>query len=122
MKTMTQEWADDFARDWIEAWNAHDLERVLSHYTLDFEMSSPFITNYTQEPSGTLRGRDQIETYWRTALERLPHLHFELLGVLVGVGNVCLFYKTSFDKLAAEVLFVNESRKVYQGAAHYGQP
>lgn len=40
---MNQEFADHFAREWIEAWNAHDLERILSHYTEEFRMSSPRI-------------------------------------------------------------------------------
>ena len=30
-----------FAAEWIEAWNAHDLERILAHYADDFEMASP---------------------------------------------------------------------------------
>ena len=27
-----------FAAEWIAAWNSHDLERILAHYTDDFEM------------------------------------------------------------------------------------
>src|ERR1700723_3107179 len=37
---MTSELALRFA-EWIAAWNAHDLPRILSHYADDFEMSSP---------------------------------------------------------------------------------
>jgi ketosteroid isomerase-like protein len=33
--TITKEWAESFAVEWIEAWNGHDLPRVLSHYTDD---------------------------------------------------------------------------------------
>ena len=40
---MTDQAASEFACEWIEAWNAHDLGRVLAHYDDDFEMSSPFI-------------------------------------------------------------------------------
>ena len=29
---ITEEQARPFAKDWIEAWNSHDLERVMSHY------------------------------------------------------------------------------------------
>lgn len=51
---VTRDRALKFAREWIEAWNAHDLQGVLSHYTDDFEMSSPFIGAFAGEPSGTL--------------------------------------------------------------------
>ena len=36
---MNQKQANEFAAEWIEAWNAHDLDRILSHYTDDFEMN-----------------------------------------------------------------------------------
>lgn len=32
--------AERFAHEWVEAWNSHDLEAVLSHYSDDLEMSS----------------------------------------------------------------------------------
>jgi ketosteroid isomerase-like protein len=30
---ITEEQAQQFATNWIDAWNAHDLERVQCHYT-----------------------------------------------------------------------------------------
>ena len=48
---ITREFADRFAQEWIDAWNSHHLERVLSHYADDFEMSSPYIAQITGEPS-----------------------------------------------------------------------
>jgi len=33
---------DEFCNDWIAAWNAHDLERILSHYREDVLFTSPF--------------------------------------------------------------------------------
>jgi len=38
---LSKAFADHFAAEWIAAWNSHDLERILSHYTDNFEMSSP---------------------------------------------------------------------------------
>ena len=40
-----QSFANQFATEWIAAWNAHDLDRVLSHYEDDFEMSSPIVVS-----------------------------------------------------------------------------
>ncbi|MDP9013943.1 MAG: nuclear transport factor 2 family protein [Pseudomonadota bacterium] len=50
-------WAEEFAKEWIDAWNSHDLERILSHYADDFEMSSPLIMERNMEPSGVCAGR-----------------------------------------------------------------
>jgi hypothetical protein len=50
-------WAQQFAEEWIAAWNSHDLERILAHYTDDFEIPSPLIVERMNEPSGTLKGK-----------------------------------------------------------------
>jgi len=52
--------AEHFATDWIASWNAHDLDRILSHYTDDFEMSSPVIIKVADESSGTLKGKEAV--------------------------------------------------------------
>jgi ketosteroid isomerase-like protein len=82
--------AEHFAADWVEAWNAHDLDFVLSHYAEDFEMSSPYIVQMAGEPSGTLRGKAAVRVYWKRALELIPELKFELISVLAGVGSIVL--------------------------------
>ena len=54
---LDRKFAEAFAAEWIAAWNSHDLERILSHYTEDFAMSSPGIVKLASEPSGTLKGK-----------------------------------------------------------------
>ena len=49
---ITRDRAERFAREWVEAWNAHDLDAILSHYHDDFEMASPRIATVVGEPSG----------------------------------------------------------------------
>ncbi len=116
---LDQDSADRFARDWLEAWNTGDLPRVLEHYTDNFEMTSPFITKVFGEPSGKLVGKSRVEAYWRSALQKLPGLHFKLLNVFVGAESIALYYKTSFGKMAVEVLMLNKQGLVTHGFAHY---
>ncbi|WP_230627538.1 nuclear transport factor 2 family protein [Methanosarcina barkeri] len=33
--------AQKFARELIEAWNSHNIDRILDHYSEDFEMTTP---------------------------------------------------------------------------------
>ena len=56
--------AEHFANDWIESWNSHDLDRIWSHYSDDFDMSSPLIAQIAGEPSGTLKGKQAVSGYW----------------------------------------------------------
>ncbi len=116
---VTKDWAQRFAREWVEAWNSHDLDRVLSHYTDDFEMSSPFIVAFTGEPSGTLKGKAQVRAYWQTGLARVPDLKFELLDVFTCVNSVVLHYKSILGKMATEVFFLESDGRAYKALAHY---
>jgi ketosteroid isomerase-like protein len=113
-----RDFAQRFAADWIDAWNAHDLERILSHYAEDFEMSSPVIAQLMGEATGLLRGKAAIRDYWRKALDRNPALRFELVNVFVGSGSVTLTYR-GHRGLSAEVFCFDAAGMVYRAAAHY---
>jgi len=119
MNWLDDAFADRFAAEWIEAWNTHDLKRVLSHYAEDFEMSSPYVVQIAGELSGTLRGKAAVGAYWKKALELVPDLKFELLTVLVGVDSITLHYRGARGRLVAEVLHFQSDRKVARAFAHY---
>ena len=92
---------------------------MLSHYTDDFEMTSPKIVQIAGEPSGRLVGKTAVGAYWATALARIPDLHFELLAVLHGIDSVVLHYRNASRQLAAEVFYFNPSGLVYRACANY---
>lgn len=111
--------AQQFARAWEDAWNSHDLDRILSHYADDFQMTSPFIVTVMNEPTGTLKGKEKVRVYWAQALERLPDLHFDLIEVLASVDSITIYYHAVLGKRAAEVLFFDDNGKVRRAVAHY---
>lgn len=113
------EFAERFAHEWIEAWNSHDLEAVLSHYSDDFEMSSPFIIAFSSDSGGTLQGKEAVAQYWAVALEKFSDLHFVLDSVFVGADSVAVSYTSVLDKKAVEVFFFDENGKVVKAVAHY---
>jgi SnoaL-like domain len=110
--------AEHFAKDWIESWNSHDLERILSHYSDDFEMSSPLIAQIAGEPSGTLKGKQMVGAYWAKALTLIPNLRFELVTTLVGVNSITIYYRGARG-MAAEIFHFDAARKVVTAFAHY---
>lgn len=116
---LTDDFTRKFATEWIAAWNSHDLERVLAHYTEDFEMNSPYIVQMADEPSGRLTGKAAVGAYWATALNLIPDLRFELISTLGGVNSVTLYYKGARDRLSAEVFHFGPDGKVVRAFAHY---
>lgn len=116
---LTREAALAFAREWIDSWNSRDLDRILAHYTDDFEMSSPLIASLFGEPSGTLKGKDRVRAYWTVGLQRRPNLHFELLDVFSGANSVVILYRSEQGHQVTEQLLFDQSGQVRVGSAHY---
>jgi ketosteroid isomerase-like protein len=108
------------AQEWIDAWNANDLERILSHYTDDFEMRSPIIIERMGVASGVLKGKAAVRTYWERALAASAPVRFELIDVTVGVDAVALYYyNVSRGRNVVEVLTLDAQGRIVSGAAHY---
>jgi hypothetical protein len=113
------EFANTFAQEWVDAWNSHDLERILSHYADNFEMASPVIVRRMGEPSGRLQGKAAVRPYWAQGLAANPPLRFELLQVLRGVDSIVLYYRNTRGQHCTEMLTLNLHGKVIRGCAHY---
>lgn len=116
---ISREFAAHFARHWIDSWNSHDLEQILSHYTEDVEMLSPYIVQIAGEASGKLTGKAAVGRYWAEALARMPELSFELVECMAGVDSITLYYR-GVRGMAAEVFFFNANGQVLKAYAHYG--
>ena len=117
MSVIDYEFALQFTAEWIESWNAHDLDRILSHYDDEFEMFSPVTVQAGGEPSGALRGKERVREYWSAAFERHPDLRFEHITTLVGVSSVTLYYR-GVRGLSAEVFQFGPDGKVVKAFAH----
>jgi ketosteroid isomerase-like protein len=118
MKAITAEFARTFASQWIAAWNAHDLERVLEHYSEDVEFYSPYIITLADEPTGRIAGKAALRNYWAQALAKIPELRFELIEALVGVNSLAIYYK-GHRGTVAEVLVFGDSGRVKTATVCY---
>ena len=113
--------AEKFAASWAEAWNAHDLERVLSHFAEDVVFASPVAAQLIEGSHGVLRGKPALRDYWARGLRAIPDLHFTVLDVYVGVSAVVISYRNQKGARVSEVLIfdgplVVEGHGTYLGA------
>lgn len=109
-----------FATEWIESWNTHDLPRILSHYTDDFEMRSPLIIERMKIPSGILRGKEAVATYWRIGIAAQPPLRFELIETFIGASVVSIVYlSVTRQRRVVEWFEFEPSGKVCRSASAY---
>lgn len=60
---ITEGEAHEFASNWIASWNAHDLDRVMSHYDDNVEYFSMFLLKLSGNKTGILRGKENVKQY-----------------------------------------------------------
>ena len=116
---MTDEKAQQFAHDWIAAWNAHDLEAILSHYADHVVLTSPVAAKLLNLPGGEVNGKQALRDYFTRGLNAFPSLKFELLDVLGGISSVVLYYINHKGTKTAEFMEFNEKEMVMRVVANY---
>lgn len=116
---ISAETARRFAAEWIEAWNRHDLDLILSHYSEDVVFTSPFAVKLLSAPDGTVRGLPALRNYFQLGLAAYPDLRFTLHHVAVGVDSLTLIYQSVKGMLAAETMVLDDRAKVTRVRAQY---
>jgi hypothetical protein len=110
-----------FAEEWIQAWNSHDLERILAHYSDDVTLCSPVIIRILGTTDGTLQGLPAVRDYFSRGLQAYPDLRFELIDVLWGLQTIVLYYRNQTGGRTAEVMQLDADGKVFRMWANYSQ-
>ncbi|HWA84484.1 MAG TPA: nuclear transport factor 2 family protein [Fimbriimonadaceae bacterium] len=116
---MDQVQAEQYAKSWIEAWNAHDIEALGNHYAENVVFRSPFIPKLIENETCTIRGREALKAYLRKGMEAYPHMRFQLHRVGVGVDSLALNYIGVDGALANEVHVIDDSGQAIDVRIHY---
>ncbi len=116
---MTPAAARAFAHEWIESWNAHDLDRILSHYAPEIIFLSPVAQK--RVGIGRVVGHDALRAYWGPAIGPDSRLQFELIDVLIGYHCLTIQYGNHRGQTAAETFEFRADGKVVRSYACYSE-
>ncbi|HYX68675.1 MAG TPA: nuclear transport factor 2 family protein [Terriglobales bacterium] len=109
----------EFAQGWVRAWNAHDLDAIMSHYAPEVVLTSPAAAKLLGDPSGRVAGKEAVRSYFARGLEAFPNLSFELLDVMWGVSSVVLYYVNQRGTKTGEFMEFDAQQKVIRVVANY---
>jgi ketosteroid isomerase-like protein len=120
---MTPENLQSIAFKWFDAFNNHQLEKLLSLYDDDAEHYSPKLKIRKPETQGMSIGKQALREWWQDAFDRLPSLNYKVTSLTANGDRVFMEYVRSVDgeenMLVAEVLIVREGKiiasRVYHG-------
>lgn len=113
---------EKFAQNWIDDWNSHDLEAILSHYAETLEFHSPKVSLYTGGEKVYFTRREELRPYFSRAFEMRPNLHFELIQVAKDGQGIAIVYKNDVDAIGVEIMDLNEMGQVVKTRVLYGAP
>ena len=116
---LTEDKARNLAAHWIQAWNSHDLDEIMSHYGEDVVLVSPVAAKILNDPSGTVKGKDALRAYFKRGLEVYPNLKFDLIDMMWGLSSVVLYYVNQKGTKTGEYMEIDSKGKVVRVVANY---
>ncbi len=116
---MTRDEARNLANHWVEAWNAHDLDLIMTHYDDAVELTSPVAAQLLGTPNGRVVGKANLRAYFQRGLAAYPELHFHLEDVLWGVNSVVLYYTNQKGTRTGEFMELSAIGRVVRVVANY---
>lgn len=108
-----------FAREWVKAWNDHDLEAILAHYEENVVFHSPRIRVVTGRDVAALHGKAALRDYWGRALDLARDLYFEVDQVFAGSDAITIVYTNHRQQSVAETFVFGAGGKVAHSVATY---
>jgi hypothetical protein len=116
---VTRDDAWKLANHWVAAWNAHDLDLIMTHYEDAIELTSPVAVQLLGTPDGKVVGKAKLKAYFQRGLEAYPELYFRLEDVFWGINSVVLFYANQKGTRTAEFMELSAIGKVARVVANY---
>jgi limonene-1,2-epoxide hydrolase len=82
----------NIAIQWFKAFNAHNLENLLSLYDDHAEHYSPKLKVRMPETLGLIKGKAALRNWWQDAFDRLSSLKYEVVKLTADDEQVFMEY------------------------------
>lgn len=119
---MLSEQNKQIAMRWFEAFNEHDLEKLLSLYDDSAEHFSPKLKLRLPATQGLIKGKAALRSWWQDSFNRLPTLNYEVWKLTADEEQVFMEYIRHVlgeeDLRVGEVLEIKNGRIVFSRVYH----
>ncbi|MFP9115756.1 nuclear transport factor 2 family protein [Flavobacterium sp. RHBU_3] len=113
---------EKIAHEWINAFNAQDLDKLVGLYAEDAWHFSPKLKVRQPETNGLVKGRPALREWWKGSYDRIPTLFYKLLTVTANNDRVFIEYIREAEgeepMPVAEVFDVKDGEIVFSRVYH----
>jgi predicted SnoaL-like aldol condensation-catalyzing enzyme len=92
MKEKSSSYNKQIATKWFDAFNEHDVEKILLLYDENAEHYSPKLKLRMPETKGLINGKDALRNWWKDSFDRLPSLQYEVINLTADEDQVFMEY------------------------------
>ncbi len=111
------------AHHWFDAFNEHNLEKLLALYHENACHYSPKLKLQCPETKGLIQGKSALHSWWQNSFDRLPTLQYVPTRYIVDNSAVFMEYMRYVEReepiAVGEVLEINDglivASRVYHG-------
>ena len=122
MSTTLSQQNKQIAIHWFEAFNEHNLDKLLALYHNDAAHFSPKLKIRLPETQGLIKGKDALRSWWQDAFDRLPSLKYEAKKLTADDEQVFMEYirhvEGEEDLKVGEVLEIKNGLIVFSRVYH----
>lgn len=119
---MTSNNNKQIASKWFDAFNEHDLEKLLSLYDDLAQHYSPKLKMRHPETKGLIIGKTALRNWWQDSFDRLPTLQYEVKKLTADDEQVFMEYirhvEGEEDLNVGEVLEIKNGKIVFSRVYH----
>jgi ketosteroid isomerase-like protein len=116
---ISDSWAEEFAINWLTAWNSKDIERISEYYSDEIFFASPTVLKMTGYQDGILLKKSEFKKMCSEIFQVIPELSYSLVAVAVGIDSLTLHYKSSQFDLVADVVKFDSAWKIIKSHTYY---
>ncbi len=114
--------SEDIAQNWLDAFNDHNLDQLLSLYDDNAIHFSPKLKEMKPETNGLIKGRHALNAWWADAFERLATLHYKKVNIISNAEYAFIEYLRSVlgedDLMVGEVLQIKDGKIISSRVYH----
>ena len=107
------------AEAWIEAWNSHDLDRIMSHYADDVIFEVQTAVARWNKADGRLLGREELRKHFALGLQLAPRLHFTLEDVFLSPSGYAILYHRENGNRVIDAVTLDKDGRTSRVTAFY---